>query len=332
MTFEEAATFIRFRDKIGLTVIIVALIVGLPGGVLNVLVWSQKNMRVGSTSLYLLALSLADLMYMFSSCVNQLQYTELTSYEWFRNFHAKISVPFAYLYFSSSYLSIFITVAMTIERYIVISMPMKAGLLCTRRKALIICLLLTFIVLGYNISVLLMFQTKIYFDVFKSRLNVIYTLSPLGLRKTFNTIYKYVNLYFKLVIPFILLAVFNTLIIRKLHQSKKCRRQMTKAQAEETGHEEAITKMLVVLVVSFLILTLPIIAANILSALFHVKYAFSYRGSILTAISETIYMLNPVINFFIFGGLNQKFRMGLRDLCCAGSDQLRHNQDLHHQV
>ncbi|TNN16069.1 FMRFamide receptor [Schistosoma japonicum] len=199
-------------------------IIGFIANFINIIILTREWMS-SSTNVYLTAVSLCDLFYLLFTYL-----FSLWLYQTLREF-----APFAYCItiihgtanlFSNT--TTWLTVCFTLERYIVISSPLIGRHYCTKQRA-------RYIVLGiFCICTLLTLP-----DYFKRTIKWIpinVTLNHyqfIVVDTQFNQLltqfgYDYVNQIIFVILPMILLIIFNTLLIRSVFHANHKRYLLTK--------------------------------------------------------------------------------------------------------
>nr|XP_012224266.1 PREDICTED: uncharacterized protein LOC105673310 [Linepithema humile] len=121
-------TFLNF-GKYGLPIFI---ILGLLGNCLSAIVLFRKKMRSFSSNLYLGVLTISDIVYLTTLLIQWLELMDIKPKEndlfWFKIF-------MNFLSFISEFLSVWLIVAFTIERYIVTKYPLLRRSWCTVKRA-----------------------------------------------------------------------------------------------------------------------------------------------------------------------------------------------------
>jgi len=115
------------------------LAVGVIGNVLVLIViLTSKSMR-SSTNLFLLNLSIADLLVLIVCCPNAMIEMYLRRDIWVMGKAMCLLVPFIEL--TVSHTSVLTILAITVERYYAVCLPLRAGLIWTKSKAGMVCLI-----------------------------------------------------------------------------------------------------------------------------------------------------------------------------------------------
>ena len=231
------------------------------------------------------------------------------------NFWCKIIF---FLRYFGKLVSAWITVAITVERFISIAYPLKAGQLSTKRNTRIVissiyicCLALTtfpFWTIGlqlYNNHFLCTFLNVEEYDAWN------WVVNRVG----------------SLLLPSVILFIFTGMIVGKLHSMKKKRKNLMN-QATKTSLENQLTKMLIAVAVTFLLLRLPYTIAY---------YLYAFRESIWSNVTDdqkyTLYVIsrfaavlataNYASNFFLYCLAGSTFRSQFVAMICCRRREMR---------
>ena len=127
-------------------VVPVVIIIGLTGNIVSFLVFMYSYLRRLSSSTYLVALSLADFMFLVCAGVSWLN---MVGIHWYHK--AVLCHIFVFLTYVCSFLSVWFTVGFSAERYIAVCMPLHRQEMCTKRRARkVVGLLVTIAVMFYS--------------------------------------------------------------------------------------------------------------------------------------------------------------------------------------
>ncbi|XP_050699410.1 thyrotropin-releasing hormone receptor-like [Eriocheir sinensis] len=189
------------------------IVVGFVGNLLSCVVFLNTRLRMRSSSYYLAALAVADVTYLF---ILFLVWLDMLGFNTFNvNVMCQLEI---YLGSVSSSLSVWLTVAFTVERFIAVQYPLQRPTVCTVHRAKNVILTLT----GFSVTVhLYVFVTAgviVHLDdggvaITECNLRMDYR----GLMNVIN----WIDTLLTLVIPFIMIVVMNTLIARQLIRFSK---------------------------------------------------------------------------------------------------------------
>ncbi|XP_064620570.1 FMRFamide peptide receptor frpr-18-like [Lineus longissimus] len=314
-------------DAIALTLYItkvymmpVLALLGFIGNSLSFVVLT-KEMRSTPTAFLLKALAVADnavltvyLCFFSISCVYEYtghflpykKYFEMTkSYSW------------ALLWFTKV-ISVYLVVAVTVERFIAVCRPHKARTWCKIKNARTAVGCICMFSLIYNLPKCFSWETALRYDPCLEETVPIGIDTALGKNQYFNTFYK-VILYIMTVfiIPLTTILALNYQLIKAItvggHRGNLRKRRHT--------NYDAITKRVVAVCGVFLILELPAVLMNILEIIAYIDgqvkgyqplYLVSETTNGLIHLAYTFSALNSCVNFYIYFLTGNQFRRTLK--------------------
>ena len=202
--WSSSSLAMRCLDFLNLYYVLLLILVGVFGNFFSFLVFTTTDMKLRSSSRYLAALAVSDLGFLITMLVL-----------WFKNVgidlfnrHGWCQV-LVYANSVCSSLSVWLTVAFTAERLIVVQYPLKAKLICTARRAKTATLTVAIVILGAHLtSPLSSIIMPNSFDNFTCDLSPDYY-------KFMITVYS-LDTVLTLIIPLVLIVAMNILIIRKV--------------------------------------------------------------------------------------------------------------------
>lgn len=295
----------------------IIMIIGVIGNTMTIFIMTQRRMR-SSTNWYLAALAIFDMSYLVFSFILSLQHYpnihDLNYYAYWKMWPYLLTITD-----SSSNSSVWITVTFTIERYIAVCHPMKGKVICTesRAKKMIIIVFLT----SFIITLPTAFEWNIIEVVNAQNITEVRAdISDLGLNPYYVSIYYWIVSILFVIIPIILLAVFNAFLIKSVHSSKSQRKTMTRRRetGDQARQESKITIMLIAVVILFLMCQLPT-AVILLYKSFHHVEPFSNEDYLLRGLGNIFNFLvavNAAGNFVLYCLLSQKYRRTLLMIFC----------------
>lgn len=211
------------------TVPLILILLGTVGNILTALVIIRNFRKLSSTTVYLLTLAFTDTLFLYNEplthfvkSVNGLDLHSIT------DGGCKISV---FLTFSSFHISAWVLVAVTVERVLSVIFPYKVKRRCTRRNAFVVTVLIV-VVISVMDS-----HTLYGFRILSSNMyNGLSNCTP-GYEEYFM-FYKnqwfWIHFIVGFAIPFVSIAVGNTLVIHGLVKMR--RRQKWMDKQVQNGH------------------------------------------------------------------------------------------------
>lgn len=280
--------------------------VGVIGNGITIVILTRRRMR-SSTNHYLTALAFSDLFYLiFVFTLNLDHYGSMHSYAYYSYWRYALMLTDA-----CSNTSVWLTVTFTIERYVAVCHPIRGKVFCTRSRAkkviwMVFCLCFL-VVLPTPFEWTVVEETKGDNTTrFKAE------PSDLGNDETFRQVYyRFTSVVF-IFLPLFLLAVFNSFLIRSVHQSKTQRRRMTmRGHRNDHAHQEnRITIMLIAVVIMFLLCQLPTASILVYTSIHTLDHNSNAQAVVLGLgnIFNCLVAINAACNFILYCAFSDKYR------------------------
>ncbi|XP_063876942.1 FMRFamide receptor-like isoform X1 [Scylla paramamosain] len=328
----EYAPFLAVsRFVVQLVLVPLVLVVGVLGNSVTIIVLTRRQMR-SSTNFYLTALAISDLLYLvFIFSLSIRHHPGMNQpHHWFYWHYFRYAL---WLADASSSTSIWLTVTFTIERYIAVCHPIKGKVICTESRALRV--IVAVFVLCFTLTATTPHEWVILVntdpDSGQSRLTLAY--STLGSNTTYKKIFYWFTAVMFILLPLVLLAVFNSFLIHIVKQSRATRRTMTNTASDRDSHsqsqENKITVMLIAVVLLALLCQLPVAVLLLYQSFYESKpSSTSYYIELgLGNIFNLLTAINAACNFVLYCAMSDKYRRTfLRTFC---SRWYRHPSPLH---
>ncbi|XP_013415590.1 C5a anaphylatoxin chemotactic receptor 1 [Lingula anatina] len=281
------------------------LVIGITGNVLSLLVMRGKSLRPSSASIYLRYLAIADtstlVLGVFPVWIRALTTVDVTAlHPWTCKLHV-------YFLYSAGDCAVWVIVAVTVDRFLSVTFPFKAKLWCTKRRALISCVVITFVALLVKNSHLL-WTRGFQYDATGAVCGVA--------RKEFaffeTVIRSWIGFILYAFIPILSIIILNSLIAFGLHKAQHQRQNLfgsSSSQAvTETANFRSSTYMLLALSLAFVVLVTPSITVLLLSPYWVVTPHDRALEELLQAITDSLVYTNHSINFFLYCLTGKGFR------------------------
>ena len=275
---------------------------GFIGNILTLLILFRKEMT--STSVYFLrTLVITDTCIIFF-CILSLSIISITKinpdmWRFSDVIYPKMFPVVNYIVMTLQFVNVWVTVAVSAERYISICDPFKAVSYCSKKK--IIKVITSIFITGciYNfprIAALTVIQ-------FECGQHICFEAVPTDFGATYffvNTYSIYLYILFIYVVPLSILLVLNTFLIIEL---MKMRNKRGETGAPE-NMEINMSVVLVLTVIVFILCQTPGLVA---------QFWFLRRVVLLywVGVSNTLFVVNSSVNFLIYTAVGRKFRQGL---------------------
>ena len=320
-------------EIIKLYVMPIIIAVGIIGNTVSLVVFTATKLRSHSSSVYLAALAVSDTCFLLCTLVAWLSRMGLNA----MNIQPWCALV-VYLTFVCSFLSVWIIVAFTIERFIAVWFPLWRRHLLRpfhARSCVLILVLASLVIYSF-----LLWMTRV-------------VEQPNGGGKVCHTLPKFtqglniltqIDTFLTLVVPLFAIISLNTAIMISLYRSSKrmpvswspttsSKRKQALLRVQHDQRDQSITtisdgtpptqrtmrstKMLLIISTVFVLFNLP-------SHVFRLRYTVIFflgleyqpsgNESGLYSISELLYYVNFAVNFFLYSIVASNFRKGLADL------------------
>lgn len=298
--------------------------VGIIGNTLSFVILSQRTMRLVSTYAYLTVLTFADTMVLFSGLL-RIWIAELTGGSDFRVWSQWSCKLTNVVGTTVSDYSGWLIIAVTAERFLAVCYPLKAPMVCSRRRAYLIMVGLLVFLLLFNVHMLwtseLISQTNVCGQV------RVHCESSPDFKYLGEEVWPWMDAFVYSFIPFVVILTLNVLIVRKVVMSRRhrdaqlCRRSVTMTPPSEKSARMSV--MLVTISFAFLVTTLPMNVTVIVNNSVNFQGAGRARMKLGRTITELLMYVNHSINFFLYCATGQKFRRELCAIVCYGGGRRR---------
>nr|XP_033331948.1 thyrotropin-releasing hormone receptor isoform X4 [Megalopta genalis] len=234
---------------------------GTLGNCLSVIVFFGTKLCQYSSSVYLAALAISDTGFLVSVFVVWLNMLEVGLFN-----RPGFCQFFIYLTTLCSFMSVWLVVVFTIERFIAVQYPMYRQSMCTVARAKVTVAVLTMLAMILCSPVLWFSATSVQYNE-KGNVTECGHLAE-GL-ESWATVYNTIDTVLTFAIPFTVIIVLNVLIARAIYRHIKIRKSLTNEPRTGIGRQPPysslrgnlaqtkITKMLLVVSTVFLCFNLP---------------------------------------------------------------------------
>ncbi|CAH1776724.1 unnamed protein product [Owenia fusiformis] len=310
-------------ENIWLYVSPVLLLIGTVGNILVIIVLSRKQMRISTSSIYMICLAFSDLGVLYTGLPrqwlrrfgiwnddsNEYVYTDLRA---FTEAGCKFHIFMLYYF---QHMSTYILICFSWERVIAVYFPFRLKEICTRLTVFLCLLSTAFLLLIFNGHFFWTYQLsikKLLYPPFKE----IRFCEPKD--KDFRLLWRQIHMWAGSFVPFIIMALLNGLIIFRLCLLKH---KSAVRSTRPVGPTSATVTLFIVTVV-FLLLTAPMAH--------YYYYVAASKGlwydvndvrnlasrNLHFAIVNMLLYLNSAINFLLYSVSSSKFHKELTSLCC----------------
>ncbi|KAK3101677.1 hypothetical protein FSP39_005393 [Pinctada imbricata] len=293
---------------------------GIIGNALSIIVLTRRVMR-SSTYSYLTALAISDTFFLLFTMIICLRDTKKPVRNEFQTVEPYYAYLFPYIHplaVTFQITSIWLTMAFTVDRYIMICHPFKAERWCSVNRARKVIIGLTLAGVLFNLVRFFEYRT-----VERDDNTVDIDLAPLGKGDTFRmVVHSWLYLTCVAGIPFLSLLILNIFLIRAVHESRKKGREIN---AKEKRRNDT-TVMLIGVIVIFLICQGPALISRMIWAFELKKAVESVPLNTFNEVSNFLVIVNSAINIVPYYFFGKKFRKQFWRLfckCILSKDELR---------
>jgi hypothetical protein len=204
--------------------------------------------------------------------------------------------------------SCYLTLTVTLERYVAVCHPLRARALCTYGRARIYVIVILIFSICYNIPRFFEVTMREHPDEEFGYINCI-TATSLRSNHTYLIIYiHWLYLVFIYFIPFLGLMFFNAMIYQQVRKANRERQRLSRTEKREIG----LATMLFCVVIVFLSCNILALVINIIE----VAYDKIYDPLVKT--SNLLVTINSSVNFIIYVIFGEKFKRIFLQLFCKG--------------
>lgn len=270
---------------------------GVAGNILTMIVLSSKKLNTTSTSFYLFALALVDLLY----CILIIQKI-FDNFVFFpdnaRNLSPVLCRISPVLTYFLTYFSCWLLVAVTIDRMICVVLPFQAKRFCTRKLSMAIT---TVIGTLSFVTVLHFFFTMNHTPTNDPN------KSPCRPDKLTGYLFPYVDLILAMAGPFVIMLAANTAIILKLNELKRTRmNNLRKNSTRGEDKTQSLTTMLLSISFFFMVSSTPLLTYDIVYFTVEITSYKVFFG--VEQVSYTLWYLNYSVHFLLYCLTGPRFR------------------------
>lgn len=326
VTEEHSNAILYFEFTVAGVLLSIVCIFGILGNTFSLIVLSREKTK-SSITCYLQHLAVYDLLYLICKIFLNVMHV-FSDHQRNDTILRKLKTiclsPFPFI-LATAYTvrtgSIWATVGLSFERYVVICHPLKAVTFCTFRKTILFNLLIASFVLFFSLPRFFENVTVKQFDNSSNETLTILRKTPFGESYLFLRVYDGLNIVVNNVLPFLFLFFFNICIYRALKQARNARQNMTEKQKSDAK----VTRILFCVVAIFFICYAP-------SCLFVISTMTGLGGQTFDEyLINVLYLvegINSSVNFIIYCAVGKNFRETASRLFCIRALRTRTSSNL----
>lgn len=276
-------------------------ILGILGNILSMIILSRPQMR-SSINYLLIGLARCDTVLILTSILlfgvpAIYPYTGYLRYYYLRLLPeiSRVVYPLA---MSAQTASVYLTLTVTLERYVAVCHPLRARAICTYGRSRIFVVIIIIFSICYNIP--RFFEVRLI-EHLDEEFGIVYCIGASNLRADPNYINIYIHwlyLVFVYFIPFFSITFFNSMIYRQVLKANRERQRLSRTEKREIG----LATMLFCVVIVFICCNILAIFINIMEAFFEQIY------DRLVKLSNLLVTINSSVNFIIYVIFGEKFK------------------------
>lgn len=231
--------------------------------------------------------------------------------------------------YTCAHASAAILVVMTLQRAASILWPLQIGVYCTRKfaQAVMVALFTFFILLNSHLLFGHTLQNKTgngTSETFLSYISEEY-------EEFFTTVYGWIDMIFCSILPFSLLLIANSVLIRKVSSSlRQTQQKLTAGNCSQLQTRQkkssSITVTLIAVSITFIFLTLPLSLYMTYMKLFSQgassDSSIAAANELTLAVTYFFYLCNKSVNFYIYCLTGKKYRTEFAKLFCKEHEKI----------
>ncbi|KAK6186501.1 hypothetical protein SNE40_008530 [Patella caerulea] len=300
----------------------ILIILGTFGNLFSFIILRRRPMLKVSTYFYLASLAIADSLVLYIGLL-RIWINELTGIDAMdlTNWLCKLTCVFGY--FSSDF-SVWLIIAVTVERFIVVCFPFKANGMCNVSRARKVIVLL--IVIMFSINLHFLFTVELVTTPVDGK-NIVNCEAAAPFPVLVDQAWPWVDAIIYSFVPFVTITVLNILIIRqvlKAHGSRERLQNFGDRRVLETRRQMSevtskLTAMLLTVSFTFLLTTLPMNITLIVTYFWNKEdreLENTAKFHLVKTITELLMYVNHSMNFFLYCATGRKFRQQVLKLVC----------------
>ncbi|CAH1777380.1 unnamed protein product [Owenia fusiformis] len=263
---------------------------GIVGNTLALIVMTKGRNRTLATCNYISALAIVDNFQM----INMVYYW---LYSYVTRSTVTIAVCQAVIFLANLWqeCSIYLIIAMSVDRTLAVKFPLKKSIWCTVERARKVIALVIVLAILRNIH-FIWYAYPATIDAERNFALCSGYESPVDAP---GRVLSWIDTLVQSIIPTVTLLILNTLLIGSIRARSKVSTQMTTDQ-KKRKHSRDLTVMLIIVSFSVLIFTLPINVAVVIYGIIGIDLTNIGTFLIVHAITDRLYFMNNAVNFYLY--------------------------------
>ena len=301
----------------GIFIIGIIMFVGIIGNSLTFVVFRKGNFK-SSTSFLFLSLALTDsavLLTVFTCYIVTLHFFIDCLPRDVRIYLGVCAYP---LRFMAETATIWVTVLIAVNRYIIVCLPIRASQWCTLSKVKIQLAVVLLLAVLYNIPRVVRYRV---IHVTRNNGTSYVTRVEMGSSSFQQFYYVYVYILPLIVTECLPLFILTLLTVRLIKAMKAHRRMLAEMQRQHSQPDSSMTFALVIVVIVFIIGRAPLLIGRVMMLL---GWWYSVYACYMNLMYYTFLALNSAVNYVIYILINRRFRSVLLANVCRRRSAMPH--------
>ena len=294
----------------------VIVLLGTLGNLLSMAILLRPRFRKLNVNIYLFSLAIADTVFLWTNSLTRV-FIKLSLGVNYSTYSLQACQAYVFILYTSKCLSAWFIVAVTIERLLVVMIPFKMKRSSSRKRAVIVGVVLTVLACAVFAFVPTLYTVSWDEQDQENRCQI----TEFYLEKKADLYLKLGDLFLYSLLPTIALVTSNAAMVYRLISSVRFRKANTENNSKKVTKQDQgarrLTITLILVSACFLICTLPLSAFLLHSTLY--PSVGSY-GTIYLSL-YTLEVLNSSVNFLLYCVSGPTFRaelrLGWRRMCKA---------------
>ncbi|KAF6199396.1 hypothetical protein GE061_007422 [Apolygus lucorum] len=324
---EEMEVAQSYQDRFAVTLF------GLAGNILSMIIWSRPHLK-STSSVVLVALAVSDTLVILNSIWLELainysllkQYRGLPGFDkyviYIHNYYMQWSFILSeVVYRMAATASLYLTVIITLERYICICHPFWFEEWCSYSR---ICKSVAATIV-FSIA----YRMSNFWEARVIRVRVIHEgkITPIYIRELTEYVYlRYIHvwtfIFVDYLLPLTFIVVLNTITTIKLRRMNKIRHEIS----DERKNENKLTMMMLYVVLEFLVCTSMSGFISLETIFPRAEPRSGSEKLLLRQLGDSFNTLNSSVNIATYFSSWQPFRRSFMKMCCGKTRSSRNHQ------
>ena len=309
--YEDAWYNFQIEGKTYLACILFIALAGVAGNVMSFILMMDKKLNSFAYSIYFKWMAVSDSVLLVMVSTEDTMHTYGRYPGYVMAYDIILCKVWYFIKYVTFILSPWLVVALTLDRFVCVVFPLSRHVLCTKSKAIKLCLSLTLVAAALNID------TLIFTNIDNE--NICGTQDILEIAQY----WVFLNIVVKSALPCALVLVLNIVTISRIRRSLSFRKLFTGDNIRKTEKErEDKVTMPLLLVSGFAFVTLlPRTVTEVVEDFLHMVQHYGIAmilANNIWPICNVIYIMNFAQNFYILIASWPEYRMVIKNIFSRG--------------